>query len=135
MAVTTTATLRWRENLVFEGGGPGRPLTVVDGDSKLASSPVETLLLACASCTGADIVDILRKKRVALQRFDTHIIGTRQDEHPRRLTAVHFQFTVQGEGADDAKVRHAADLSLEKYCSVMNSLAPDIRVTYDVTIA
>jgi len=127
--------MRWREQLVFEGGGPGRPLTVVDGDAKVGSSPVEMLLLAAASCTGADIVDILKKKRVDLQSFETHVAGTRREEHPRRLTALHFTFTVRGDGADEVKVRHAADLSFEKYCSVMNSLAPDIRVTYDVTIA
>jgi uncharacterized OsmC-like protein len=33
---------------------------------------------------------------------------------------------------DDAKVRRAIDLSLEKYCSVVASLAPDMQVTYDV---
>jgi len=32
-------------------------------------------------------------------------------------------------------VRRAVDLSLEKYCSVVASLAPDIRITYDVTVA
>jgi uncharacterized OsmC-like protein len=42
---------------------------------------------------------------------------------------------VEGDGLDEAKMRRAVDLSLEKYCSVMASLAPDIRVTYDVTIA
>jgi uncharacterized OsmC-like protein len=36
---------------------------------------------------------------------------------------------------DETKVRRAVDLSLEKYCSVMASLAPDIQVSYDVTIA
>jgi uncharacterized OsmC-like protein len=33
------------------------------------------------------------------------------------------------------KVRRAVDLSLEKYCSVVASLAPDIAISYDVAIA
>jgi len=61
--------------------------------------------------------------------------GTRQEEHPRRFTAIHFQVRVSGTGADETKVRRAVDLSLEKYCSVMNSLAPDIQVGYNVTVA
>ena len=36
-------------------------------------------------------------------------------------------------GGDQALVR-AVELSLEKYCSVVASLAPDIPVTYDVTL-
>ena len=38
---TAAVTVRWREKLVFEGGAPGRPAVTVDGDSKLATSPVE----------------------------------------------------------------------------------------------
>jgi uncharacterized OsmC-like protein len=42
---------------------------------------------------------------------------------------------VRGEGADDVKVRRAVDLSIEKYCTVLASLAPDIQISYDVAIA
>ena len=128
-------TLRWREKLVFEGGGSGRPPMLVDGDSRAASSPVEVLLLAAAACSGADVVPILEKMRIVLRSLDVDVEGTRREEHPRRFTAIHFRFRVSGDGVDEAKVRRAVDLSLEKYCSVMASLAPDIRVDYDVTIA
>ena len=36
--------------------------------------------------------------------------------------------TEAGEGLDEARARRAIDLSLEKYCSVVASLAPDIDV-------
>jgi putative redox protein len=132
---TAGVTMRWRERLVFEGGGRDRPPIVVDGDSTVATSPVELLLLAGATCTSADVVSILEKMRVGLRSLEVAMTGTRREEYPRRFTAIHFQFSVSGEGADEAKVRRAVDLSLEKYCSVMASLAPDIRVSYDVTIA
>jgi putative redox protein len=132
---TAGVTMRWREQLVFEGGGAGRPLIVVDGDSAVATSPVELLLLAGATCTSADVVSILEKMHVGLRSLEVAMTGTRREEQPRRFTAIHFQFSVSGEGADETKVRRAVDLSLEKYCSVMTSLAPDIQVSYDVTIA
>jgi len=44
-------------------------------------------------------------------------------------------WTIAGAGADEIKVHRAIDLSLQKYCSVMASLAPDIAVGYDVTLA
>lgn len=135
MAVTTQAVARWRTQLVFDGGGPGRPPVPIDGDSQAGTSPVEFLLVAAATCTGADVVGILEKMRVQLEGLDIDVVGTRRDEHPRRLTALHYVFTVRGEGADETKVRRAVDLSIEKYCSVHASLAPDIRVDYDVVIA
>jgi putative redox protein len=132
---TASVSVRWRDHLVFEGGGAGRPSIVMDGDSKAATSPVELLLVAGAGCTGADIVGILEKMRVDLRTLDMDVEGTRRDEHPRRFTAIHFRFRVSGAGIDETKVRRAVDLSLEKYCTVMASLAPDIRVSYDVAIA
>jgi putative redox protein len=126
--------VRWREKLLFEGGAPGRPPTVVDGDSAVATSPVELLLLAAATCTAADVVSILVKQHVALQSLEVTVQGTRREEHPRRYTALRFHFTIAGAGADETKARRAIDLSLEKYCSVVASLAPDIPVAYDVTL-
>jgi putative redox protein len=128
-------TVRWRDGLRFEGGPAGRPTILVDGDSQTAVSPVELLLLAAATCSAADVVAILQKQRVALRALDVHVSGTRRDEQPRRYTAIHFRFAVAGEGADEAKARRAVELSLEKYCSVIASLAPDIRVTHDIAIA
>lgn len=135
MARTAEVTLRWLRDLQFEGGGAGKPAILVDGDSTAATSPVELLLLAAASCTASDIVIILQKQRIQLETLDIAVRGTRREEQPRRYTAIAFHFAVRGAGADDLKVRRAIDLSLEKYCSVVASLAPDIPISYDVTIA
>ena len=135
MARTAAVTMRWLRELQFEGGGAGRPPILVDGDTKVATSPVELLLLAAATCTASDVVIILQKQRVKLQSLEIALRGTRRDEEPRRYTAIAFHFTVRGDGADDVKVRRAVDLSIEKYCSVVASLAPDIAISYDVAIA
>ena len=135
MARTAAVTMRWRDQLVFEGGAPGRPSITVDGDSKEATSPVELLLLSAVTCTAAGVVLILKKMRVDLTRVEVAVEGTRRDEEPRRYTAIQFHWTIAGAGADEIKVHRAIDLSLQKYCSVMASLAPDIAVGYDVTLA
>lgn len=139
MARTAEVSLRWRPDgergLVFEGGGGGRPRVVVDGNTRAGTSPVELLLLAAGTCAASDVVVILQKMRVGLRSLDVGVRGTRREEEPRRYTAIHFRFAVHGEGADEVKARRAIDLSLEKYCSVVASLAPDIRITYDVALA
>ena len=130
-------SMRWLSELQFEGSGPGLPAILVDGDTKVATSPVQLLLLAAATCTASDIVIILQKQRVKLEALDIAVRGTRREEQPRRITAIAFQVSVRGEGGglDEGKARRAIELSLEKYCSVVASLAPDIPISYDLTIA
>lgn len=137
MSRTAAVTMRWLEQMQFEGRGKGgdRPTILVDADTTVATSPVELLLLAAATCTASDMVIILQKQRVKLEVLEIAVDGTRRDEEPRRFTAIAFHIRVRGDGADDAKVRRAVDLSIEKYCSVIASLAPDIPITYDVAIA
>jgi len=127
--------MRWLTDLQFEGGGPGQASILVDGDTNVATSPVQLLLLAAATCTASDIVIILRKQRIKLEALDISVRGTRREAQPRRFTAIAFHVSVRGEGAEEGKVRRAIDLSLEKYCTVVASLAPDISISYDVTIA
>ena len=127
-------TVRWREGLLFEGGAAGKPTIAVDGDGQAATSPVELLLLAAATCSGADVVSILEKQRVQLRTLEMSMSGTRRAEHPRRYTSIRFRFSISGSGVDETKARRAIDLSIEKYCSVLASLAPDIDVAYDLTI-
>ncbi|MBI1967029.1 MAG: OsmC family protein [Gemmatimonadetes bacterium] len=127
--------VRWTEGLQFEGGGAGRPPVRVDGNTQVATSPVELLLVSAATCAMSDVVIILEKQRVKLRALEVAMRGTRRETEPRRLLAIHFAWTIAGEGADEGKARRAIDLSIEKYCSVVASLAPDIAVSYDVAIA
>jgi putative redox protein len=135
-ARTAEIAVRWTEQLQFEGGPAGRPPVLVDGDSRVATSPVELLLTAAATCSAADVVLILQKQRVKLAALEVAVRGTRRETEPRRYTAIAFHFTIRGEGggADETKARRAIDLSLEKYCSVVASLASDIRVSYDIAL-
>ena len=127
-------TVRWRRDLEFEGGHPSHPPIVVDGNSRSATSPVELLLVSAATCAAADVVLILQKQRIGLEALEVAVHGIRREAEPRRYTAIAFHFTVRGAGADERKARRAVDLSVEKYCSVIASLAPDIRTSYDVTV-
>jgi len=133
-AETKRISLRWQQGLVFRGGEPGGPETTVDGDNALAPGPMLTLLLAAAGCTGSDVVSILEKMRVRLAECRVEASGVRRDTDPRRYTAIHLEYHLRGEGLDEAKARRAVELSITKYCSVLHSLAPDIRITHGLTL-
>jgi putative redox protein len=120
----------------FSGAGtdPASPAVVVDGDGEVGPGPMQMLLLAAAACTGSDVVLILAKMRVALRRFVLDVTGTRRDEEPRRYIAIRFRFALAGDGLDQARAERAVRLSLEKYCSVVASLAPDIAISHEIVV-
>ncbi len=129
------AELTWQEGLAFVAGAPGGPQVTLDGDGGLGPSPVTALLCAAGACTGADIVLILNKMKTGLTEFRMEVRGTRRETDPRRLVALHFTFHLRGADLDEVRARRAIDLSLQKYCSVVLSLAPDIPVSYDLVLA
>ena len=134
-AETKRIALAWERGLVFRGGAPGGPDVVIDGDNAAGPGPMLNLLLSAAACSGSDVVAILKKMRVVLREFRIEASGVRREQEPKRYTSIHFEYHLAGEGLDETRARRAIDLSLEKYCSVVASLAPDIKVTYDLALA
>ena len=132
---TKRITLEWEEALRFRGGEPGRPSVLIDGDNAEGPGPMLTLLLAAAACTGSDVVVVLRKMRVSFSALRIEVSAVRRETEPRRYVSLHLDYGLTGAGIDPAKVRRAIDLSLEKYCSVIHSLASDIAITYALSLA
>jgi putative redox protein len=129
-----TVEVNWEGGHRFRGGAPGGPTTLIDADAELAPGPMLNLLIAAAACSGTDVVSILQKMQVKLTRLHTTVTGLRRDEEPRRYVTLNLAFELAGEGLDESKARRAVDLSVTKYCSVLQSLNPDIPITYDVKI-
>jgi putative redox protein len=128
--------LTWSgEGLSFEGGPEGVPSSVVDGGSKAGPSPMDHLLLALAGCMSADVIDILKKGRVPVERFQVDMIGHRAPNPPRRYTAIGMIFRISGPtSADRPKVERAVNLSRETYCSVTHTLRPDLDITIEIRL-
>jgi putative redox protein len=96
---------------------------------------MQALLLAAASCSGADVVVILEKMRGGLEQLSIQVSGKRRGEHPRRYESVSLKFSVSGGALDPAKVERAVALSIEKYCSVLHSFDPQIDIAYEIDLA
>jgi len=135
---TRAIKLHWKgEGLLFEGfgGAPDTPPILLDGEVREGPTPMDTLLIACAGCAGADVVSILKKMKVTLESVSVEITGDRKTEHPKRYTALKYLFRFAGEGLDASKAERAVNLSLEKYCSVLHSLHPDIQLEHAIELA
>ena len=117
------------------GAEPATPAIEIDGDGDTGPSPMITLLMAAAGCTGADVVSILGKMRVALAQLTVEVEGERREEQPRRYVRLHCRYRLSGQDLDHTKAERAVTLSMEKYGSVVASRAPDIQVTHEVVLA
>ena len=126
--------LKWVRDLVFHGEGAGKVPITLDGDNVAGPGPMENLLLSLAACTGSDVVVILKKKRADLRALRVAVSGQRREEIPQRYTSIVITFHITAPGLDEAQARQTIDLSLEKYCSVAHSLAPDIAVRYELDL-
>ncbi len=131
---TKRATLSWLGDLRFEGRTPGSGATTIDANDAVAPGPMPTLLLAAAACSSSDVVVMLEKMDVRLASLSVDVSGIRREEEPRRDVAIQLTYRVRGDGLDETKARRAVGLAVEKYCSVIASLAPDLRISYDVVL-
>jgi len=84
----------------------------------IGASPMEMVLMALGGCSSVDVVDILRKMRQNLGSLDVVLNAERAPEPPRVFLRVDMEFVASGEGLDEASLKRAVDLSMEKYCSV-----------------
>lgn len=86
---------------------------------------MQALAYAVMGCMAMDIVHILQKGRHDLKGLSAHFEGERAETHPKRYARIHVRFDVTGPVPEDAVAR-AIKLSHESYCSVSNSLRPDL---------
>lgn len=98
------------------------------GGDESGFRPMQLVLAALASCSGIDVVNILKKSRVEFSSIDIEVEGSRKDGTPSPFSGIDVRFRIHGKGIDRAKAEKAVSLSLEKYCSVAASLDPTITV-------
>lgn len=96
--------------------------------------PMEALALSAAACSAADVVEILGKMRIPLGSLEVRVEGDRAPEPPRRYTEIRLVYRVGVAAEAEQKLRHAVELSREKYCSVMHSLRPDIQLSTEIVL-
>lgn len=132
--MTQHVRVTWAGGQRFDGGRPGEPVIRMDGSAKTGPSPVDTLLCALAGCISVDVVEILHKRRTPASAVSIDITGDRVDTIPRYLKHVTLLFTIDGDGIDRVHAERAIDLSITKYCSVRDSLRPDLHIDWSLTL-
>ena len=127
---TSTTTVQWLSGKRFVGiDSTNHSVVLSSKDEGVGVKPSDMLLIALASCTAVDVVEILSKKRLPLDSLEIITTGEQEADPPWTFRKIHLKYRLGGHGLTDKAVEQAIQLSEEKYCSV----AATVRATAEIT--
>lgn len=135
--MTNTVITHWKGNMQFEADNPNGKTVLMDttpenGGHSSGLSPKAMMLASLAGCSGLDVVSVLDKMKVTVSDFRIETTGEITDEHPKYYHSVHVIYHFYGKDLEEAKIKKAVDLSIEKYCGVMEMFRKFAKVTTEI---
>ncbi len=117
-------TTQWKGGMQFESDNPSGKTVIMDTgvegrDKRFGLSPKAMMLSSIAGCSGLDIVPLLDKMKVIINDFKMVIEGELTEEHPKYYHTVRVDYHFYGKDLNEKKINRAVNLSVEKYCGVM----------------
>jgi putative redox protein len=125
-------SLDWTGDLSFTSSA-GHPAIALQSSNPAIASPPQALAYAVMGCMGIDLVHVLQKGRHDLRALVVRFEGERASDHPRRFVTMNLHFEVTT-SAPAHVVERAIELSRTKYCSVWNTIRPDVAMTTTCTV-
>jgi putative redox protein len=135
--MTHTITTLWKNNLQFESNNPSGHTVLMDtsvenGGQNSGLSPKAMMLSSLAGCSGLDVVMILNKMKVEVADFKIITTGELTEEHPKYYHSVNVVYQFFGKELPQEKLKKAVDLSVEKYCGVMEMFRKFAKITIEI---
>ena len=122
--MTNHVSTEWKGGMAFESNNPsGLTLRIDAGEENGGSDdglrPKALMLSSLAGCSGLDVASLIEKMKLEVDRFHIETIANLTDEHPKYYDKVVVEYHFHGANLNEAKLQRAVDLSVEKYCGVM----------------
>jgi len=101
---------------------------------RAAPGPLELFITGLGSCTAADVISILQKKREEVTAYHVEIRSERLEEHPRAFRRIELKHIIRGRNISAESVERAIALSTDKYCSAVATVraTAEIVTTYEI---
>ncbi|WP_178986491.1 OsmC family protein [Winogradskyella helgolandensis] len=117
-------TTHWRGNMTFESDNPRWPSIMMDASEEFGGTgsgmaPKAMMLSSLAGCSGLDVISTLDKMKVEIDDFKMDVSGELTDEHPKYYHTVVVDYHFYGADLNEKKCERAVNLSVDKYCGVM----------------
>ena len=133
---TSTTTVQWVSGKRFVGiDSTNHAVVLSSKDEGVGVKPSDMLLVALASCTAVDVVEILAKKRMPVDSLEIITTGEQDADPPWTFRKIHMKYRLSGPALTDTAVAQAIQLSEEKYCSVSATLRCMVQITTEFEIS
>lgn len=130
-----TATVKWIGGQQFVGiDSTCHSVVLSTAGEGVGIKPSDLLLIAAASCTAVDVVEILSKKRMPLTHLEILSTGDQDQDPPWTFRKIHLHFKMSGKNLTEKAVQQAIQLSEEKYCSIAATIRATTKITTDFEI-
>ena len=127
--------LTWQGNNTFESVHDDGIIMIDNPDEGMENKgmrPKALMLSSLAGCSALDIVSLLKKMRAEVDDFKIDVSAELTDEHPRIYKDVVVTYKFYGGDFKKDKIQKAIDLSVEKYCGVMEMFRKFTDITIQV---
>lgn len=128
----------WKGAMAFDADVNGHKVRmdagIDSGGQDSGSNPKKLQLVALSGCTGMDVVSILKKMRVDIEKCSIEVQGDLADEHPKYYTKMHVIYEFTGKNLPADKLEKAVRMSEETYCGVEALYRKAIEVTSEIRI-
>lgn len=92
------------------------------GGKDFGVRPMQLLLMGIAGCSAIDVINILKKQKQIVTGYKMVVHGEREpNKEPSLWKNIEIEFHIHG-NVDATKANKAAELSINKYCSVAATL-------------
>jgi putative redox protein len=126
----SSAQVKWIGGKRFVGiDSTNHSVVLSSTDEGVGMKPSELLLVALASCSSVDVVDIMAKKRQPLELLEVSVSAEQDSEPPWTFRKIHLIYRVKGKGLQEADIARAIELSETKYCSVASTIRGVAKIT------
>jgi putative redox protein len=131
-------TADWLDGMAFKAEVNGHKIIMeaepeVGGEDR-GPSPKPLMLVSLAGCTGMDVISILQKMRVPVEKFRLFVQGDLTSEHPKQFYHMHIIYEFTGKDLPPDKLTKAVELSQERYCGVSATYKKALELTYEIKV-
>jgi putative redox protein len=132
-------TTQWQGKRLFESDNPSGHTILMDiakenGGNSVGLRPKAMMLSSLAGCSGLDVVSLLEKMKIDVDDFKMEVEGELTEEHPKYYHKVSLEYHFYGSNLNEAKITKAVNLSVDKYCGVMEMFRQFAKVNTSIHI-
>ena len=130
------AKIDWQDGLAFRAHLDGFDFIIdgpqTSGGRNLGPRPKGLTLVSLLGCTGMDVISILGKMKVKVDKFEVAAEAILAEEHPKKILAIKVKYFFQGTDLNPELLQKAIALSEDKYCGVRATLIPTVAISHEI---